>query len=118
MTKSEFKQVCEWIYDSECEFDYGNKDWKFCEGVNLTSEFSMYRKRTKITEWILCKINKRTGEIIKLNCVLDTECCKPKNNNSIHLLSSEIVRRIKNSPDSYENCCQVVENLIRESIKH
>lgn len=35
--------------------------------------------------------------------------------NSIHLLSAEIVRRIKGSQDSNENCCQVIENLIRES---
>lgn len=32
-----------------------------------------------------------------------------------HLISAEIVRRIKGSQDSNENCCQVVENLIREA---
>lgn len=34
---------------------------------------------------------------------------------NLHLLSAEIVRRIKGSQDSNENCCQIMENLIREA---
>lgn len=51
--------------------------------------------------------------------------CKPESNENesrprnkkvaIHLLSAQIVNRVKGSEDSVMNLCQVVENLIREA---